>query len=126
MSKILIVEDEELLQDVYQLVLTKHGHDVSVASNGQEGLEVLKSATPELILLDVFMPVMDGREFLQHFRRGTYPGTKIVVYTNLSDTKTKSDMLELGADEFILKASMTPDDLVELVETTLNHNNKES
>ncbi len=125
MSKILIVEDEELLQDVYQLVLSQRGHDVRVANNGQEGLDALKGVTPELILLDVFMPVMDGREFLRQFKRDTYPETKVVVYTNLSDSKTKNDMLDMGADEFVLKANMTPDDLVELVESTLKRNNNE-
>lgn len=121
MSRILIVEDEALLQDVYELVLTRHGHNVRVAANGEEGLNVLEEEIPELILLDIFMPVMDGKEFLRRFDRQRFPDTKVVVYTNLSDDATKRAMFRLGADKFVLKASMSPDDLIKLVEATLAH-----
>lgn len=118
-QKILIVEDEIILQDVYKLVLGAHGYDVSVASNGLEGLNVLQETKPALVLLDIFMPVMDGREFLRNFDKANYPQTKIVVYTNLSDSKTKAEMLGLGADNFVLKSSMAPHDLTALVDTML-------
>jgi two-component system OmpR family response regulator len=116
MSKVLIVEDEPLLQEVYELVLSAHGYEVAVAGNGIEGLNALKREDPEVILLDIFMPQMDGREFLKNFDRNEFPKTKIIVYTNLSDHKTKSEMLGLGADDFILKSSLTPKDLVALVD----------
>jgi len=119
MKKILVVEDELILQDVYKLVLSKHGYEVSVANDGIEGLTKLKSIKPDLVLLDIFMPVMDGREFLRNFSKTAFPHTKIIVYTNLSDSKTQAEMLELGADDFVLKSSMTPNDLIELVDKIL-------
>lgn len=119
MSRVLIVEDELVLQEIYQLILTSEGHDVAVADNGAEGLAQLKKHRPELILLDIFMPQMDGRQFLQQFDRAAYPDTKVIVYTNLSDGKTKAEMMALGADRFVVKASLTPQQLAELVKTTL-------
>jgi CheY-like chemotaxis protein len=120
MSKILIVEDEILLQNVYELVLSTQGYEVVVSNNGFEGLQMLPKLQPDLILLDIFMPIMDGREFLRNFSRKTYPHTRIIVYTNLSDVKTESEMLGLGADSFVLKSSMTPSDLTNLVARMLS------
>jgi CheY-like chemotaxis protein len=119
MKRILIVEDEIVLQDVYKLVLTKHGYQVFTANNGLEGLTKLKESQADLVLLDFFMPQMDGREFLRNFANDEYPTTKIIVYTNLSDNKTETEMLELGADRFVLKSNLTPKDLTDLVDGVL-------
>ena len=105
-----------MLQEVYKMVLLKHRCEVSVSSNGLEGLQTLSKVRPDIVFLDVFMPVMDGKEFLRNFSKAEYPNTKIVVYTNLSDSKTETEMLELGADKFVLKSSMTPQDLTDLVD----------
>lgn len=118
---ILIVEDEIVLQDVYKIVLSSKGYDVHTADNGMIGLQLLKSLKPDVVLLDLFMPVMDGREFLRNVDLDEFNGIKIVVHSNLSDSDTKAEMLELGAHGFMLKSSMTPSDLVaavgELVKT---------
>lgn len=116
---ILIVEDEKVLQDVYKLVLTTKGYEVAIANNGVEGLSKLKKLSPSIVLLDIFMPVMDGREFLRNIDINDYPHTKFVVYSNLSDSKTTTEMMELGAHKFILKASMGPQDLINLVQSLL-------
>lgn len=120
MSKVLIVEDEIMLQEVYKMVLLKHRCEVTVSSNGLEGLQTLSKFKPDIVLLDIFMPIMDGKEFLRNFSKADYPNTKIVVYTNLSDSKTETEMLELGADKFILKSSMTPQDLTDMVDELVN------
>jgi CheY-like chemotaxis protein len=119
MKRILIVEDEILLQEVYQLILQAHGYEVTVANNGLEGLKKLESIQPDLILLDIFMPVMDGKEFLRNYDDKKYPAAKVIVYTNLSDSTTESEMRGLGAHEFVLKASMTPQALADLVGSLL-------
>lgn len=117
---ILLVEDEKVLQDVYKIVLTSKGYSVVTANNGLEGISQLKKHSPDIVLLDIFMPVMDGREFLRNIDLNDYPHTKVVVYSNLSDSKTITEMHELGADKFILKSSMTPMDLLNLVGKMLN------
>ena len=112
---VLIVEDEQILQDVYKLVLTSADYKVHTADNGVEGLSVIKRIHPDLVLLDIFMPVMDGKEFLRNIDTGDFPKTKIVVYTNMYDKATEQEMKDLGADDFILKSSIGPDDLIKLV-----------
>jgi two-component system alkaline phosphatase synthesis response regulator PhoP len=116
---VLIVEDEQILQDVYKLVLTSAGYKVHTADNGVEGLSVIKKVHPDLVLLDIFMPVMDGKEFLRNIDTGDFPKTKIVVYTNMYDKATEQEMKDLGADDFILKSSIGPDDLIKLVASHL-------
>lgn len=117
---ILIVEDETILQDVYKLILANAGYVVHTANNGAEGLKQIKTVKPDLVLLDIFMPVMDGKELMRNIDLDDYPNMKVIVYTNLSDRKTESEMLELGAHAFILKSSMTPVDLLEIVSTQLS------
>lgn len=114
---VMIVEDEVLLQDVYKLVLETKGYKVFTANNGQEALDKISEVSPDVVLLDMLMPVMSGQKFMQTINRKDYPNTRIIVYTNLSDSAIEAEMLELGADRFILKSSMTPSDLVDLVET---------
>ena len=116
---ILIIEDEQILQDVYKLVLETSGYTVHVADNGVEGLEKIRKVKPDLVLLDIFMPVMDGKEFLRNIDKNDYPNTKIIVYTNMFDKTTEQEMMGLGADDFILKSSMDPNDLLGLVASHL-------
>lgn len=114
-KKILIVEDEIVLQDVYKLILKTGGYDVHTANNGAEGLKKLVAVKPDLLLLDIFMPVMDGKELLRNVDKDDYPELCVIVYSNLHDKATEQEMLGLGADEFILKSSLTPNDLLDLV-----------
>lgn len=121
MSKptVLLVEDEKVLQDAYKLILTTHGFTVHTANNGIEALEQLKITKPGVMLLDLFMPVMDGQEVLRNINRQEYPGTKIIVYSNLSNNTVQNDVLASGADKFVLKSSLSPDELVALIQTTI-------
>lgn len=122
MSKatVLIVEDEQVLQDVYKLLLDKEGYKVFTASNGYQGLQQLPKVKPDVVLLDLFMPVMDGREFLRNFNPKKYPDTRIAVCTNMSDSNTKQEMLDLGADKFVLKSDLGPKDIISLVQSLLD------
>lgn len=117
---ILIVEDELVLQDVYKLILETHDYDVHTANNGVEGIQKIKSLRPDLVLLDIFMPVMDGKELMRNIDLTEYPDMTVVVYSNLSDKSTENEMLELGAQGFILKSSMTPTDLLSIVKGHLH------
>lgn len=85
MSRVLIVEDEKVLQDVYKLILSSKGFEVETANNGFECLQQLKASAPDVVLLDLFMPVMDGKEVLQNIDVKDYPDTKFIIYTNLYD-----------------------------------------
>jgi len=114
-KSVLIVEDEKILQDVYKLILSSKGYIVHTPNNGLEGLKSLKEHEPDVMLLDIFMPQMDGKEVLRNINKNDYPDTKIIVYSNLSDSETEQEVLLNGADRFILKSSMTPHDLTQLI-----------
>lgn len=113
---VLIVEDEPLLQDVYRMVLSSQGYKVATASNGIQALSELKKHEPDVLLLDYFMPQMDGRTFMLNFDRSEYEKVTIVVLSNISDEPSLEEMLELGANSYVLKSSIAPSDLIELVE----------
>lgn len=117
--KILIVEDEDVLRKAFDTVLKTGGYEVGMAENGLEGIRLMKEMKPDLVLLDVFMPVMDGREFLRNIDLDDYPNTAVIVYSNLSDPKTEDEMRELGATDFVLKASLTPRELLAMVQMYL-------
>lgn len=116
MHKILIVEDEQTLNEAYQIILEKNGYTVYSAFNGKEALEVTKDVEPDLILLDLLMPRMSGIDFLKAYKpQEEHPNVKIVIFSNL-DTKDDIDTAhELGADKYMLKAWASPKELVKLV-----------
>jgi CheY-like chemotaxis protein len=119
-ASVLIVEDEPDLQAVYKLILSSQGYRVTVANNGYEALKQIGKQTPDLILLDYFMPKMDGKTFLQNFDTGKYPGVKVVMSSNISDPVVIKEMNDLGIDRYVLKAELSPSQLVDLVEKVLS------
>ncbi|MFI5275539.1 MAG: response regulator transcription factor [Candidatus Saccharimonadales bacterium] len=119
MSKsILVIEDETDLREVYKIVLSAQGYEVYTAKNGVEGIKQLTAHRPALLLLDLFMPIMDGKEFLRNIDVNDYSETTFVVFTNLSNKETEAEMLELGAHKVMLKASMTPQQLAQFANET--------
>lgn len=120
MAKILIVEDEKALNEAYELILKKEGHKVQTAFNGQDALEQCKSFKPELILLDLRMPKMDGVTFLKELKPAkTGPAPKIIVFSNYDNHEEIDSAFELGASRYILKAWSSPTELVKVVSETL-------
>ena len=120
MTKILIIEDEPLLQEAYSHILKFAGYKVAVAGDGLEGISRLRIFKPQLILLDVLMPRLDGIGFLKQSQvRQKHPGIKIIACTNLSDQATVDQMISYGADCQVLKSDLSPKQLVALVENLL-------
>ena len=118
--RILIVEDEVTLNEAYQLILEQQGYDVTVAFNGQDALEATKKVDPDLILLDLRMPVMDGVEFLRAYNAPKdHPKVKVVVFSNYDMQKEIDEAYQLGAVRYILKAWASPKELLQVVEHTL-------
>ncbi len=116
--KILIVEDEPMLQEAYKHVLTFKGYTVFTADNGEEGLEQLERHRPDIILLDVLMPRLDGIGFLQQADMPKkYPDVVVVACSNLSDQVTADKLTKYGAHKQVLKSDLSPSQLIELVET---------
>ena len=119
-SKILIVEDEEILLAALQEELSQGGYDIAGASNGEEGLVQAKSFKPDLILLDLVMPKMDGMEALKRLKEdGETKDVPVIILTNLSDYERISEALSLGAKDYLVKANYSLSDLLQKVKTVL-------
>jgi CheY-like chemotaxis protein len=126
MAKILIVEDEKLLNEAYELVLSREGHKVSKAFNGEEALGLVDKEKPDLILLDLRMPKMDGVEFLKQLNPADkYPEMKIIVFSNYDEQKEIDKAFQHGATRYILKAWSSPKELVKVVKETLSSGDSE-
>lgn len=120
MRRILIVEDEDALRDVYVLLFKMHDYEVHEAANGKLALQHMETVRPEAIILDVLMPVMGGIGFLREVKlRQNYPNTKVLMLSNLSDTKTIALSQDLGAHKYLLKASVSPGELVKHIDELL-------
>jgi len=121
MYKILIIDDDAPLSRGYQDVFKREGWDASIAVNGQEGLKAVKQYKPDLIMVDMLMPVMGGVDFLKEYQKikDTYPA-KIIVATN-SQEPDESEMVvkQLGALEYKRKTELGPRELVELIKKYL-------
>ncbi len=119
-QKILIVEDEQALNEAYQIILRKAGYAVSVAYDGREALELTEQLEPDLILLDLRMPRVSGIEFLRSYQLSAkHPGVKVIVFSNLDTQKEIDEAYALGAEKYMLKAWASPKELVRLVQETL-------
>jgi DNA-binding NarL/FixJ family response regulator len=119
--KVLIIEDEAMLQEAYRHILMYKGYDVSVASDGIEGIKQLNAVKPHVVILDVLMPKLDGIGFLQQSNiKEKFPHIKVIACTNLSDQVTADQMFIYGADRQVLKSDLSPSQLVGLVEEMVN------
>lgn len=114
--KILIVEDDSFLISAYKVKFTKEGFDVSVASNGEEALELLKTISPEVIVLDLIMPKMDGFATLEALKKDpALAGIPVIIASNLGQSEDIEKGKNMGAVDFIIKSDMSLDELVEKV-----------
>jgi DNA-binding response OmpR family regulator len=103
-GKILVVDDEEVNVDFFQLMLGKLGFDVAVAYDGEEALERLKESQPDIILLDLIMPKINGFELTEILKASDETrDIPIIILTAIDDIKEKVDMLELGIEDYITK-----------------------
>jgi len=117
MSKVLIVEDDQFIREMYAFILTKDGHDVTEAGDGAIGLSEAQKGGFDVILLDLMMPQVDGLGFLQGLKDKP-PKTKngpIVVMSNLAYGDAKDKAMLLGASEFLVKADLEPSEIRETV-----------
>jgi len=120
MKKVLIIEDEKPLRDAFCFLLKSEGFAIEQAENGKVGLEKLKAWKPDVVLLDVLMPVMNGLEFLKKAKLAKrYPRLKTLMLSNLSDPITVDDVRTYGVTDVVLKAELSPMELVAVVRKLL-------
>jgi DNA-binding response OmpR family regulator len=113
MTKIAITEDDPTISQMYRLKFEADGFDVRMAGNGKIGVELVKTFKPDIILLDIQMPEMDGAEALKHIRADSHSkDTPVIILTNLGEEEAPSEMRSLGISSYIVKANNTPRQVV--------------
>ena len=116
---ILIVEDEETTASLIQYKLSNSGYDVATVRDGVRAMEYLTTRRPSLIILDLMMPIMSGREFLIGLRKNRkYAGIPVIILSAKTLEKDVLEGLALGADDF-MKKPFSPSELVARVKTQL-------
>lgn len=123
MSKILLIEDDSLIVKIYTTRLKADGYEVISAEDGEKGIEIAEKEMPNLILLDVMMPKVDGFTVLQSLRsQDQFKNTPIIMYSNLAQEAESKRALEIGATEFITKANISPTELVNKIKSYIKPN----
>lgn len=119
MKKVLIIEDDKVLSEMYALKLKKADFEVKEAINGLEGLTIITEWQPDVILLDLMMPTMNGFETLQAIKNQTSLASKIIVFTNIADKDKIEEAIQSGADEYLIKANIDPSDVIDTINRVL-------
>lgn len=119
-KKILLVEDEDFIRELYARQLNKAGFLVKSAADGQAGLDLLKTEQFDLLLLDIMLPGMNGLQLLREFKTQNPNSPMItILLTNLGQEAVIKEGFELGAQAYLIKASYTPDQVVNEVKNAL-------
>lgn len=118
--KVLIVEDDATIQEMYGFKLERAGYATARASDGVQGLKTAQTFTPDVILLDLRMPHMSGDQMLQKLRAEDWgKAIRVIILTNISRSEAPSVLRFLNVDRYIVKAHHTPSQIVDVVKEVL-------
>ena len=120
MKKILLIEDDPFLVEIYSTKLKEAGFSVVVAGDGDGGLKKMKEGVPDLLLLDIVLPGLNGWEILRDIEEDkNLSNLKIVILSNLGEKEEVEKGLKLGAVRYLVKAHYTPSEVVEEIKKIL-------
>lgn len=118
--KIVIIEDDTFLSEMYATKFSLEGFDMHVANDGQAGLELVEKVVPDLILLDVLMPKMNGFEVLTQLKANdALANIPVILLTNLGQSEDVERGLEMGAVDYLIKAHFVPSEVITKVKAIL-------
>src|SRR6267142_3839401 len=122
-KKILIVEDDQIVANIYRNKFSVEGFQVEVALDGQSGMEVLKTFRPDAVVLDLMLPKMTGVDFMKQVRaHEDFQQLPVIVFSNTYLTNMVQEAWKAGATKCLSKANCTPKQVIEVLKTTLNIN----
>ena len=117
--KILVIDDDPFIVDMYVVKLKAEHFLIETAHDGKEGLKKIKEFNPDVVLLDVVMPIMDGFGMLEALQTGAGHSAKIILLTNLGQQQDVERGMHLGADDYLIKAHFTPSEVVAKIKSLL-------
>ncbi len=121
MTKIAIIEDDPVISQMYRMKFEADGFDVQMASNGKSGVDLVKNFLPDMILLDLQMPEMDGAEALAIIRKNSWgKNIPVIILTNMGEEESPKSLKALGIHSYIVKANLTPRQVAQRVKEALN------
>jgi DNA-binding response OmpR family regulator len=115
-NKILLIEDDPFISEIYQRKLSENGFEVELVQDGSLALKKFQIFQPDFVLLDIMLPKKSGWEILKELVEVNNNSSKIVMLTNLGEQDKIKQALEMGADDYLIKASLTPSELVEIIQ----------
>ncbi|MCF7836840.1 response regulator [Candidatus Gracilibacteria bacterium] len=118
-TKVLIIEDNEDLNEMFKTAFEAKGYDVAVSLNGMDGITKAAEFKPDVILLDIMMPQMNGYEVLSALKNNTSLPSKVVINSNLEQEGDTQKAMSMGADLYLKKSEYTPFEAVEKVDELL-------
>ena len=120
MPKILIVEDDKFLRELIVQKLIKEGYETSEAIDGEEGIKKIKEEKPDLVLLDLILPGIDGFEVLSRMREeSALASIPVIILSNLGQREDVEKGLKMGAVDYLIKAHFTPGEIIEKIKNAL-------
>jgi len=119
-KNILIVEDDKFLRELIAQKLTKEGYDASEAFDGEEGIKKIKEEKPDLVLLDLILPGIDGFEVLSKMKEDSaLSSIPVIILSNLGQKEDVEKGLKLGAVDYLIKAHFTPGEIIDKIKAVL-------
>lgn len=120
MTKIAIIEDDPVISQMYRMKFEADGFEVQLANNGQRGVAMVEHFSPDMILMDLQMPEMDGATALGLIRKAKWgKDVPVIILTNLGEEEAPKEIRNLGIHSYIVKAELTPRQVVQRVKEAL-------
>ena len=120
MTKIAIIEDDQTISQMYRMKFEANGYEVALADNGKRGVALVEDFQPDIILLDLQMPEMNGAEALEEIRKHDWgKSIPVIILTNMGEEESPKELKKLNIESYIVKADLTPSQVVERVKSTL-------
>lgn len=119
-KKILIIEDDKFLRELIAQKLIKEDFEISEAVDGEEGIKKIKEEKPDLILLDLILPGIDGFEVLSRMKKeSTLASIPVIILSNLGQKDDVEKGLKMGAVDYLIKAHFTPGEIIDKIKAAL-------
>ncbi len=119
-KKILIIEDDKFLRELIAQKLSKEDYDITEAIDGEEGIKKVQAEKPDLVLLDLILPGIDGFEVLSRIKDDPFLASiPVIIFSNLGQKEDIERGLKLGAADYLIKAHFTPGEIIEKVRNVL-------